>query len=90
MRPGERSEALAFMCRLYERVKSDLGRVLAQRQNDRHFIDLTTKALADFNRERNIDFQSGMYQTILGRTDLEGRVVVGPLQRDREIVFIIG
>ena len=78
---GENPLALAFMCQLYDRVKSELYKVLTQRREDRQFIDKTTSVLADFNRERNIDFLSEAYKTIIGKADLTGRVVVGPLRQ---------
>jgi malate synthase len=73
----ETDEALAFVCGLYEEVKGDLNRVLNQRVLDREFIDRVTRECAV--RNVGIDYSSADYETVVGRRDEAGRVVVGRL-----------
>jgi malate synthase len=54
-----------------------LGQVLQQRVLDRAFIDAQTKSCTGPNQ--SIDFASGDYQTVIGKRDASGRLVVGPL-----------
>ena len=71
-------EALSFTCELYRRTRGRLARVLDQRRRDRDFIDRTTEALVTDNQ--GIGYRSPEYQTVIGRKDGDGRVVVGPLE----------
>ena len=74
----ETDEALAFVCGLYEEVKGELNRVLNQRVLDRLFIDRMTQECA--LRNKGIDYSSAEYETVIGKADESGRVVVGPLE----------
>lgn len=74
----ENPESLRFACALYDAVRKDLNRILAQRQRDRAFIDEQTRLCARHNTEHRLDCQSDAYQTVIGRRDRDGRVVVGP------------
>ncbi|MFW5968045.1 MAG: hypothetical protein ACOCV2_11035, partial [Persicimonas sp.] len=76
----ETDEALAFACELYRRTRDDLREVLDKRARDRAFIDRTVEELNAKNADR--DYLSPDYETIIGRTDEEGRVLVGPLPED--------
>jgi malate synthase len=73
----ETDAALAFTVRLYRAIRTDLDRILAQRKKDRAFIDATTAACAVRNAVR--PYRAPDFETVIGRTDSTGRVVVGPL-----------
>jgi malate synthase len=68
----ETPQALAFVCEVYTEVREQLAAVLRQRRLDRVFIDTQTEALADTLRPTDA-------QTIIGRSDASGRIVIGPL-----------
>lgn len=74
----ENRESLRFACTLYDAVHKDLNRILEQRIRDRAFIDEQTRICAGNNAKRQLDCQSDSYQTVIGRRDRDGRVVVGP------------
>lgn len=74
----ETPEALRFLCALYEDLKADLGSVLAQRIQDREFIDQRTRACFELNRNLRLDFLDPLYETLIGQEDARGRIVVGP------------
>jgi allantoicase/malate synthase/CubicO group peptidase (beta-lactamase class C family) len=76
----ETKESLAFLIELYERLKSDLKRVLDQRQKDRKFIDERVSACVAFNKRVGRDFLDADYRTVIGLEDSDGRIVVGPKQ----------
>lgn len=78
----ETTEALNFLCQLYETLEPTLQKVLNQRIQDRKFIDERVKACHEFNKKLEHDFLSPDYQTILGLEDGNGRIVIGPLNRD--------
>lgn len=78
----ETSEGLQFLANLVRAVEPDLQRVLAQRSEDRAFIDSRVRALVETNRTLGIDFLDADYRTVLGLTDAQGRVVFGPLHSD--------
>lgn len=69
-------EALNFVCALYREMQPRLHQVLEQRQTDREFLDAYTKRCAHGNQ--TIPFESPDYQTPIGKTDAQGRIVVGP------------
>ena len=73
----ENSDALQFVCELYDQMKPKLAQVLAQRTIDRAFLDKRTLHFVGLNE--GIDFQSAEYHTVIGERDNSGRVVVGPL-----------
>ncbi len=75
----ETPEAFRFMVELYERVKPELSRVLAQRTIDRKFLDERVRAVAKLNRDLGRKISDPDYQTVLGLEDGRGRVVFGPL-----------
>ena len=72
----ETTEALRFVCSLYEATREPLATVLEQRAVDRAFIDQKTLEFADKNQ--HIAFDSPDYATVLGCEDDSGRIVVGP------------
>lgn len=71
----ESDEALRFVCELYKATYPSLNQILQQRIIDREFIDTQTQLF----RQRNsgVDYLSGSYQTIIGKADSRGRIVVG-------------
>ncbi len=72
----ETDEALRFVYELYEAVRDDLAKVLAQRARDRKFIDETVAACRQ--RNEGVDYLSSDYETVLQKRDGDGRIVVGP------------
>ena len=78
----ETTDALKFLCQLYEILEPELQKILNQRIQDRKFIDERVKACYQFNKNLHHDFLSADYQTILGLEDGNGRVVIGPLNQD--------
>ncbi|NDF15248.1 hypothetical protein EB061_08000, partial [bacterium] len=78
----ETPEALRFVCRLYERMREPLERVLRQRVLDRKFIDERTRAAFEMNRSLGVDFLDDEYETVLGQEDASGRIVIGPKTPD--------
>ena len=78
----ENLESLRFACALYEKTRHDLNKILVQRQKDRTFIDEQTRLCVQQNNTKGLSYLSDSYQTVIGCTDSEGRVVVGPLQKD--------
>ncbi len=78
----ETDEALEFVCELYRRTRDELRAVLDQRGKDRDFIDETVAECAEKNAGR--DYLSPDYETPVGRTDEDGRVVVGPPPADQQ------
>ena len=63
----EHTDALRFVCELYDRKNRQLAQILAQRTIDRAFIDAATLQCKEQNI--NIDFQSPEYHTIIGKSD---------------------
>jgi malate synthase len=76
----ETPDGLRFLVDLTRTLEKDLARVLAQRTEDRTFIDTRVRAMVETNRNLCIDFLDPEYRTILGHTDARGRVVFGPLR----------
>ncbi len=74
----ETQASLAFMSELVRRVRPALERLHERRQRDREFIDSRTRACVDLNRQLRIDALDPNYDTVIGQTDGEGRVVIGP------------
>ena len=77
----ETSEALTLICELYEKVKLDLAAVLTQRIIDREFIDTQTLAFSEANQ--GIGYHDPDYQTVIGKHDEVGRLVVGPYPQSK-------
>jgi malate synthase len=75
----ETSEALALVVEVYREMREPLARVLAQRQKDRAFLDAAVLGMVARNAARAFD--SPDYETPIGLTDSDGRVVMGPLPR---------
>ncbi|MEY4942213.1 MAG: hypothetical protein RL254_394, partial [Planctomycetota bacterium] len=75
----ESHESLRFLCDLYEAVKPDLAAVLKQRVADRAFIDERTRACFELNAALQVDYSDPGYRTVIGQEDIDGRVVIGPL-----------
>ena len=69
------NEALSFVCELYKSTRQTLNTILQQRNVDRAFIDTQTKVLQKLNC--GVAYLSQDYQTIIGKSDSMGRVVVG-------------
>lgn len=78
----ETTEALQFLCRLFECVRPHLKQVLKKRQEDRKFIDERVAALYKTNTQLGHNYFSTEYTSILGLEDAHGRVVIGPLCDD--------
>jgi malate synthase len=76
----ETDAALAFVASLYEKTSPHLRQVLEQRGHDRAFIDRITAQCTQLNEGR--DFHSAEYQTVIGRQDAAGRIVVGPVAEE--------
>lgn len=76
----ETVEGLRFAVELYHAVRDDLREVLDQRKRDRAFVDRVEAACAARNVGR--DFDSPDYETVIGRADSKGRIVVGPSASD--------
>jgi malate synthase len=75
----ETPEALAFVCALYEETKDHLSRVLQRRIVDREFMDRETIACA--RRNDGVDYSSPDYETVIGKKDADGRIVIGSLPK---------
>lgn len=73
----ENTQAMQFVCDLYDKVKDKLNTTLENRAKDRSFIDQRVKAYYKYNTDQGIDFLSPKYKTILGDEDENGRIVVG-------------
>ena len=78
----ETEEALAFVAELYAETKGSLNRVLEQREIDREFMDRGT--LACVVRNTGIDYSSPEYETVIGKRDESGRIVIGSLAETAE------
>lgn len=73
----ETEEALAFVCELYRSSRERLRSVLDQRRVDREFIDRVVAECVERNQGRA--YHEPGYETVIGKRDAAGRVVVGPL-----------
>jgi len=73
----ESPSVLVLVLEVYQALRSELATVLAARTADRAFIDATTLACAADNVGRSI--RDAAWQTVIGRKNDEGRVVVGPV-----------
>lgn len=73
----ESDEALALVAEVYRACKTSLAGVLAQRVQDRAFLDAGTRALVEGNAALN--YEDPRYATVIGARDPAGRVVMGPL-----------
>ena len=80
----ETPEALQLVCEIYEAMAPKLQKVLAQRLIDREFLDRETQACVERNTAQNRDFHSPDYETVIGRRDASGRLVVGPYETPPE------
>lgn len=78
----ETTDALRFMCELYENISSPLENTLNQRIKDREFIDSRTRSLMDFNSTLKLPLSDPDYKTVLGLQDSNGRIVFGPKSKD--------
>ncbi|MFT5318489.1 MAG: malate synthase, partial [Chlamydiales bacterium] len=74
----ETAESLDFICRLYIKVRKDLSLLLEKRRVDRNFIDITTKACGIRNEKNATDYLSVDYETVIGKRNEDGELVVGP------------
>lgn len=84
----ESDEALTFVCELYHENRERLNEVLEARRKDREFMDRET--LACVQRNEGVAYSSPEYETVLGKKNDEGRVVVGPAEEpnDSELVKV--
>ncbi len=73
----ETDDALRFVTEVYVETRDRLRDVLEQRVTDRAFMDRET--LASVSRNEGVAYTSPDYDTVLGKRDGSGRVVVGPL-----------
>ncbi|WP_411845139.1 hypothetical protein AAFN60_14965 [Roseibacillus persicicus] len=78
----ETDEALQFVCELYQEVRAELNTVLENRIADRAFIDRETLACVEKNQ--GTPYSSPDYQTVIGKKDDAGRIVVGPLPNNAQ------
>lgn len=78
----ENTDSLNFLLNLYLKTKDRLQIVLSQRAKDRKFVDERTKSCTYLNRELGFAFSHEKYQTVLGMSDDQGRVVWGPKNSD--------
>ncbi len=72
----ETDEALNFVRKIYLRTFDKLEGVLKQRKRDRIFIDRETEKYVEENK--NLDFHSPDYKTVIGVLDSRNNLVVGP------------
>ncbi|MFU8805476.1 MAG: hypothetical protein ACNA8W_16815 [Bradymonadaceae bacterium] len=79
----ETDEALSFVCDLYRATRGRLNDVLEQRRVDRTFIDEVVAECTERNAGR--DYRSAEYETVIGRKDGRGRIVVGPLENRPDV-----
>ena len=70
--------ALAFVCKLYEKMHADLKRVLEQRVIDRRFLD--QKVLELKSQNQGVEYCSNDYKTPIGLHDSKERMVLGQKQ----------
>ncbi len=72
----ETSAVHSLIVELYRQLYPQLARILEQRRTDRAFIDRETIRCQHSNRDT--EFESESYETVIGLKDEQGRVVVGP------------
>lgn len=72
----ETDEALAFASEMYRALREPLQEVLQARRRDRRFIDETVSACVEASA--GSDYLSEEYETVIGKTNEAGEVVVGP------------
>lgn len=72
----ENAEVLRVVVDLYRALRPQLAAVLTRRKADRALIDQATLALVPDNAD--LPIESPDYKTILGLTDPDGRLVIGP------------
>lgn len=73
----ESAETLGLVVEVYRAVREQLASVLAQRQEDRRFLDEATQANATKNL--GLAVEDAAWATAIGATDASGRLVLGPL-----------
>lgn len=78
----ETTQALGFVVAVYEAVREELNRVLAQRKADRQLLDEATASYVATNA--TLPFGSEDYQTALG-FEVGGRTVFGPLMNQLSV-----
>ena len=72
----ENAVVLGLVCEVYRAVLPELRRILEQRTIDRAFIDRSTLGCVQRNQGRSV--QDPDYETVVGKRDPAGRVVIGP------------
>ena len=78
----ESPEALRFILELYQKLRTPLASLLAQRRADRRWIDRETAALSAENRVLNRSIEGVRYRSVIGQRDRTGRIPIGPLRAD--------
>jgi hypothetical protein len=71
-------DALRAVVRVYLATRDELFGVLARRDADRAFIDKYTADAAA--RNAGVEYTSPQYDTVIGKKDSTGRVVIGPTE----------
>lgn len=82
----ENPDVLGRVCEIYRDLRPHLARVLARRKADRALIDQATLDLTPKNE--GIPIESSAYQTIVGLTDTDGRLVIGPHRDSPELAAV--
>ncbi len=75
----ESDDALNFVRKIYLRSYIELDEILKQRKRDRHFIDTQTKTYVEDNKD--LDFHSPEYKTVIGQKNNRNQLVVGPHEK---------
>ena len=76
----ETDDALRFVTQLYLGTRTHLAKVLDQRTRDREFMDRET--LSSVPQNSTLPYPSPDYQTVIGKKDATGRIVIGPLPEE--------
>ena len=81
----ESAETLGLVVEVYRAVRAELAAVLERRRTDRAFVDRETRACAEDNRAAGRSIRDPAWQTVIGRRDATGRVVVGPAEAATQV-----
>jgi len=80
--PAESVEALQFVVNVYKDVEKHLENVLTQRHKDRVWLDAQVSICAAENALFDRKAEDADFASVIGRKDVNGRIVVGPLDKD--------
>ncbi len=75
----ESVNAVNLACTLWQSVKPQLEAVIKQRHIDTEFIRTTTTQLEAINKSKGLRHPNPKCESIMGKKDSSGRVIVGPL-----------